>query len=100
MPRSVYHGSQTRARMQFWNAALVLTDPTTITARVQRPSGAEVTYTYPASAQLVRESVGTYYVDLLPASGEAGMWWVRWQGTGAVQQAKEQYFHVRASVFA
>jgi hypothetical protein len=74
----------------------VNTDPTTITLKVKDPTGNKTTYTY-ALAEVTRSAAGIYYKDI--SIDEAGQWYYRWEGTGAVETAEENYFMVRESEF-
>lgn len=74
----------------------VLTDPTTITLKIEDPSGNEATYTY-AGASVSKHSTGLYYKDFVP--DEAGAWKYRWESTGTPQTAIELTFTVQTSVF-
>lgn len=72
------------------------TDPTTVTLKVEDPSGNEATYTY-ALAQVTRDDTGDYHYDL--TLDEAGSWAYRWEGTGTVTAAYEATMFVKASRF-
>lgn len=72
------------------------TDPTTITLKVQDPSGNEATYTY-AGGTVTRHSVGVYYKDL--TIDESGTWYYKYTSTGAVGSADERSFSVDTSEF-
>lgn len=74
----------------------VATDPTTVTLKVKDPSGNTDTYTY-ALSQITKSSTGVYYKNI--PIDEAGDWWYRWEGAGAVVAAYEGYFRVRRSQF-
>jgi len=74
----------------------VLTDPTTITVKVQDPSGNEATYTY-AGGTVTRHSTGLYYKDVL--IDESGTWYYKYIGTGSVSAAEERSFSVDTSQF-
>lgn len=64
----------------------VLTDPTTLTAKVRQPNGTETSYTW-AGGTVTRDSLGVFHRDTdLNASGE---WVVRYIATGAVVDAIE-----------
>jgi hypothetical protein len=82
----------------FKDAAGTLTDPTTVTLKIEKPSGTETTYTY-AAVQITRDSAGRFYKQITPAAGEHGVWHYRWIGTGAVTAATEGAFFVRESRF-
>jgi hypothetical protein len=79
-----------------FTVAGVATDPTTVTLKVQDPSGNEATYTY-ALGQVTKDSAGAYHYDL--AIDETGLWTYRWAGTGAVVTAGEANLYARRSAF-
>lgn len=58
-----------------------LTDASTLTCKVEDPTGAKVTYTYNSSPELTRASLGTYRLRI--ACSIAGIWKYRWTSTGA-----------------
>ena len=64
------------------------TDPTTVTLKVQDPSGNTATYTY-AAAEITKSATGQYYKDV--SIDEGGTWYYRWEGTGTVITAGEGY---------
>ena len=74
-----------------FTVAGVATDPTTVTLKIKDPSGNVATYTY-ALAEIIKDSVGNYYKDII--IDEAGYWYYRWEGTGTVQAADEKYLFV------
>lgn len=79
-----------------FTAAGVATDPTTVTLIVRTPSAVETSYTY-ALAELTKTSAGVFYRD--QDCTEAGTWYYRFVGTGAVKAAGESAFLVRRSQF-
>jgi len=72
------------------------TDPTTITLKVKNNSGTTSTYTY-AGGTVSKTSTGIYYKDISLTND--GVWYYRFEGTGAVAAASEGQFIVRASEF-
>jgi hypothetical protein len=94
-PNTYDKGDLVRLTATFTVSSAV-TDPTTITLKVQDPSGNEATYTY-ALAQVTKVSTGVYRYDL--TIDEAGYWTWRWAGTGTVVAASESYLLVRGSEF-
>lgn len=76
----------------FTNAAGAAADPTTVTLVVQAPDGTQTTPT-PTSAV-----VGTWTADV--SVTQAGTWWYRFEGTGAIQTAGEGMFRVRRRMVA
>lgn len=92
-------GDKTRLSVTFLNIAGAVADPTTVTLKLRTPAPASVesSHVYGVDIAVVRESTGIYHYDLsLPTSG---VWWYRWDATGAVEAADEQFLTVRASRF-
>jgi hypothetical protein len=74
----------------------VATDPTTVTLKVKDSDGTISTYTY-ALAQITKLSTGIYYKDVTVSND--GLWYYRFEGTGACIAAGESQFEVRRSEF-
>jgi hypothetical protein len=74
----------------------VLTDPTTVTLKVEDPAGTETSYTY-AAATITKSGTGIYTKNV--ACTLAGTWKYRWIGTGAVEAVAEGEFVIKRSVF-
>ena len=55
-------------------------DPSTVTFTFTKPNNAPVTYVYGTDAQLVKDAVGKYHVDL--AIDTSGMWPYKYAGSG------------------
>ena len=72
------------------------TDPTTVTLKVKDSDGTISTYTY-AMGQITKSATGIYYKDIIVAND--GLWYYRFEGTGACQAAGETQFRVRESEF-
>ena len=71
----------------------VLTDPTTVTLKVQPPNGGALqTFT---GGQVTKVSVGKYSV-VVPVA-VSGIWNYRWEGSGAVTAASDSQFKVLPS---
>ncbi len=70
------------------------TDPTTVTLKVKDPAGTVSTYTY-AEAQITKDGTGNYHKDV--ALTLEGYYYYRWEGTGAVAAADEDYLVVLPS---
>lgn len=79
-----------------FNILGVATDPTTITLKVKNPAGTVSTYTF-ALGQVTRSGTGAYYKDVSVDS--VGLWFYRWEGTGAVVSAGEGYFDAKPTEF-
>jgi hypothetical protein len=72
------------------------TDPTAVSLQVRTPTGVVTEYTY-ALGQVTKAATGSYYADVSATAD--GVWYWRWEGTGAAMAAAEGCFVVRASVF-
>lgn len=70
-----------------------LTDPTTVTLTVRKPSGTTTSYTY-AAAAVSRISLGVYRKNL--TLDERGVWLFTFTGTGDCQASAEGTVTVRA----
>lgn len=90
-------GDLARSSNTFKNASDVVTNPTTVTVKVEDPSGNESSYVYGTDSEVVRDSTGVYHIDI--TTDEVGTWVVRWVGTGAVAQVDEDPFFVKLSDF-
>lgn len=90
-------GDVVRLDVAFTTQADVAVDPGTITVKIKNPIGTVTTYVYGVDAEVIRDSTGNYYV-LIDADKE-GVWYYRWEGTGANQSADEDTFTVADSQF-
>ncbi len=84
-------GTRARLKVQCYDANNNLTDPGGILLKVASPRvgntpGAVTTYTYPA--QVVRDSLGTFHMDVL--FNQAGQWFVHWETSGPNQEAVQE----------
>jgi hypothetical protein len=75
----------------FRNLAGDLIDPTTVKLEVSKRSGV-TTYTYPVN--IVRDSLGTYHVDV--SADESGTILYVWKSTGTGQAVQYGQFAVEA----
>lgn len=74
-----------------------LLDPTTVKVVIKNPLSVETTLNYGTDAELIRQSLGVYYVDVtLDTPGE---WGVRFEGHGAVEAVAETSAYVKHSRF-
>jgi hypothetical protein len=73
-----------------------LTDPTTVTFKSMDPGGNVSIFVYGTDNELVKDSTGIYYADVI--TDENGEWNFRFEGTGACEAVEEQAFNV-TSVF-
>jgi hypothetical protein len=88
--------SLVRCSVTFRDATGALADPTSITfyyASAAAPTS-RLTYLYGTDAQLVRDSLGVYHVDLVPLV--PGTWTYGFIGTGTVAIALEAQFQVNS----
>ena len=88
-------GDLVRVKATF-TVSSVVTDPTTVTLKVKDPDGTITTYTY-AGGTVTKTSTGLYYKDVSVSND--GVWYYRFEGTGACQSAAEAQFKVRKSEF-
>jgi hypothetical protein len=80
-------GDKVRSSVVFANSAGTSTDPTAVTFAWRIGDGTVTTYTNGVDAELVKDDTGDYHVDLTLAT--AGVYYVRWLGTGTVASADE-----------
>lgn len=90
-------GDLVRVTAAFSNAAGAAVDPTTVRFKFKNPAAVVVTYTYGTDAQLVKDSVGNYHVDV--DANAISFWYWRWESTGSGQSAEEGFFNVRDTYF-
>ena len=84
-------GTRARLKVQCFDATNTPTDPTGILLKVASPRvngvpGTVTTYTYPA--QIVRDGVGLFHMDVLFNQG--GQWFVHWETSGPNQEAVQE----------
>ena len=72
------------------------TDPTSISLFIKRPSGSVSTGTF-VGADLTKEATGIYYQDV--TLDDTGIWYYRFEGSGAVVSADEGQLIVERSEF-
>ena len=77
------------------NDALI--DPTAVSFKIKDPNGNITTYVFGTDAELVRDSLGKYHVDVSP--GIDGTWQYRYESTGTGQAAEEGQFQVKRGFF-
>lgn len=74
------YGAGLRHLLTVRNAANDLVDPDTLTFKYKEPSGAVTTLVYGTDPEVVRESLGIFYVDHQCLAG--GSWAGQWLSTG------------------
>jgi hypothetical protein len=87
------------SRAAFKDPLGVATDPSAVTVRLRKPSGAVLIYGWPTVAAdgiLVKEATGKFYIDVL--IDEAGTWYWQLTGTGTVQTSEAGEFWVRPTL--
>jgi len=82
-----------RVSARFANSADAVTDPTTVTVTVAAPNVDPVTYTH-GGGVTVKDGTGLYHIDL--TLNHAGLWWVTWEGTGALTASGNKNLQVNA----
>jgi hypothetical protein len=65
-------------------------DPTTVIFKIKKPDGTITTYTYGVDAEVIRESLGVYY--MIVTVDTPGNWWYKIMGTEALIAATEGSF--------
>lgn len=74
-------GSGYTHRVAFRDEGGAPIDPAAVTFKVDAPDGTITTYTYPSSAEIVKDGVGRYRVVHVPTA--AGTWRFEFGGAGA-----------------
>jgi hypothetical protein len=85
-------GDLVRAFGVFRDIAGKLIDPSTVRFRFTPPGASTTTYVFGADAQLVRDGLGRYRVDVDALA--VGTWHYRWESSGVGQAAEEADFIV------
>lgn len=85
-------GDVARIQAPFTDVDGAPADPTTVSATIRKPDASIVNHTYNPGS-IVRDSVGLYHLDV--AVDQAGDWFYRFVGTGAVAVADEKTFVAR-----
>ena len=87
-----FNGATIRFSVEFKNSSGVLTNPTTVTLKLEDPTGTEQSHT-----DATQDATGKYHRDVTVTG--AGGWAWRWIATGTVQQVDEGVFDVLPSRF-
>lgn len=95
--RQFVRGQLARVTAAFKDASVAV-DPDTVTFRVRSPAGTVTAYVYGVDADVVRDGLGNYHVDL--ALPTAGAWYWRWEATGTYAAAEEGSLLVTKGHFA
>jgi hypothetical protein len=87
-------GDAQRLSMTFLGIDDIAADPSSITVIITEPDGEVVSYDYGVDAELIKESVGNYYVDY--TFTKKGRHQVRFEGVGGVTSAEQTDVYIRA----
>ena len=90
-------GDLVRVTGVFKNAAGSAFDPATVRYKFKTPTGTVTTYIYGTDAQLVKDAVGNYHVDI--DADMVGVYYDRWEAVGTGKSAVEGGFTVSESQF-
>lgn len=93
----VFIGSSPRSFGEFHNIAGALADPQTVRVTILKPGLAPITKTYGTDAEVIKDAVGKYHIDL--DANVEGVWQVRWFAEGIGKAATEMRFRVKDSDF-
>jgi len=95
MPTNAYvKDNQIRVSVEFL-ANSVDTDPTTVKCFYKSPGGTITTLTYGVDNALIKDATGKYHVDIF--ANVTGLWYYRFEGTGALIGANESEFSIDLS---
>lgn len=83
----------------FTNISGTVTDPTEVKFGYTVNGGPPTTFTYGVGAQVVRDSTGTYHIDI-DTTGLSGTWTYAWVGYGTVQTRAESQLIVSPQTVA
>jgi hypothetical protein len=81
----------------FTDRLAALIDPSTVAFRIKTPSNIVTMYTFGTDAELIKDSVGNYHIDI--SVMESGDWYYRFESTGTGQAAEEGQFRVKRGFF-
>ena len=84
-------GDVVRYSAAFTNNAGAAADPTAVKLKLLSPLGNRIDLTY-AAGEVQKDSTGNYHYDLTLT--EDGDWWYKYEGTGAIIAAEEDYITV------
>ena len=98
MPLNKYEIGQVVRMTFYFRVSDVLTDPSTLTVKVISPDGTETAYVYGVDSSLIRDSAGTYHLDV--TASQNGHWEYRGESTGNAAGAEEHKFIVKETRFS
>jgi uncharacterized protein YfaS (alpha-2-macroglobulin family) len=90
-------GELVRVSGAFTNAAGAAADPTAVRMKYKDPEGAITSLLYGTDVALVKDTTGSYHVDI--DANQPGTWNWRFYATGTGQTADEGSFTVSESEF-
>ncbi len=90
-------GDLVRVSGAFTDSNSVAIDPDVIKFQQRDPNSDITTFVFSTDAELVRDSLGNYHVDV--NANIVGRWWTRFFSTGSGQAAEEREFIVDESRF-
>ncbi|MBL8165425.1 MAG: hypothetical protein JNJ61_25805 [Anaerolineae bacterium] len=82
-------GDEQRFALTFKTLDGVLSNPTTITVKIAKPSGTTITKT---NSDMTNPTPGVWYLSYTPDEG--GRWYIRVTSTGAPKIARQGHFDV------
>jgi hypothetical protein len=88
MPRHYALGTLVTVAAFFRDTSNELIDPAVVNFRFRDPTQQETTYVYGVNAELVKDAVGKYHVDI---DAIYGRWQYRFYSTGNGQAADENH---------
>lgn len=91
------YGELVRLTAAFTDADGSAIDPNAVYVQVKDPAGNITTYQYNVDAEVVKDSVGNYHIDI--NANQAGIWHYRWYSTGTGQAAEEAWYKIDRSEF-
>lgn len=100
MPNEYFVGEQVRVTGVFTDLDGNLVDPTSVFFQIRDPTNTISTITtleYGEDVELVRDSQGTYHVDI--DGDEIGHWYTRMYSTGTGAAAVEDEFRIKSTRF-
>jgi len=95
---SVLIGNLVKVKATFKDEHNEKGDPATVQVAVKEPSSTVTTYVYGTDPELVRESMGVYYI-LIDTTDNAGEWQFVWNSSGTLQAAGQTRFTVTETYF-
>jgi hypothetical protein len=92
---NLYAKGQTVTCSVVFKVGATETDPTTVQFKVKPPRSEVVTYVYGTDAELVKDDVGEYHVDVV--GDIKGKWVYRFEGSGVCTAVDEAEFSIHTA---